>query len=114
MVAASPALVGYGLSEGLEGRTAELARRCIDAETVVSLDVPSGVDATEGDVPGPAVDADTTLTLALPKTGLGATAGELRLGDIAVPGVVYDRLDIPYSRPFESRYVVPIHRVDDD
>lgn len=108
------ALVGYGLSEGLDGRTAELARRCTDADTVVSLDVPSGVDASTGDVPGPAVDADTTLTLALPKTGLGATAGDIWLGDIALPGVVYDRLDIPYRRPFESRYVVPIHRVADE
>lgn len=108
------ALVGYGLSEGLDGRTAELARRCTDADTVVSLDVPSGVDATTGAVPGPAVDADATLTLALPKTGLGATAGDLRLGDIALPGVVYNRLDVPYRRPFGSRYVVPIHRVADD
>lgn len=107
------ALVGYGLSEALEGRTAGLARRCTDAGTVVSLDVPSGVDATTGDVPGPSVDADTTLTLALPKTGLGSTAGELRLGDIAVPRVVYDRLDIPYRSPFRSRYVVPIQRTND-
>lgn len=108
------ALVGYGLTEALEGRTAELARRCTDAETVVSLDVPSGVNATTGDVPGSAVDADTTLTLALPKVGLGPSAGELSLGDIAIPKVVYDRLDIPYRSPFESTYVVPIHRANDE
>jgi NAD(P)H-hydrate epimerase len=68
------------------------------------------VSGTDGTVPGPAVDADTTLTLALPKTGLGPNAGDLLLGDIAIPQTVFDELDIPYRDPFGSDYVVPIRR----
>lgn len=104
------ALVGYGLSEALRGRAAELAEAATEAGTVVSLDVPSGVNATDGTVPGPAVDADATLTLALPKTGLGPNAGDPLLGDIAIPQVVFDELDIPYRDPFGTDYVVPIRR----
>jgi NAD(P)H-hydrate repair Nnr-like enzyme with NAD(P)H-hydrate epimerase domain len=40
----------------------------------VSLDVPSGIDATTGETPGVAVLARATLTLALPKTGCGSPA----------------------------------------
>lgn len=43
--------------------------------------------------------------------GLGPTAGELSLGDIAISRVVYDRLDITYLSPFGSKYVVPIKGV---
>jgi len=103
------ALVGYGLSGELRGRTRELARRCDDADaTVVSLDVPSGLDATTGDRPGTAVAPDETVTLALPKTGLSAVAGELTLADIAIPRAVYDRAGVEYEVPFEDSYCVPL------
>ena len=36
----------------------------------ISLDAPSGVDSTSGETPGEFIRATTTLTLALPKTGL--------------------------------------------
>lgn len=105
------AIVGYGLSGPLEGRAADLAEECSDAPIVVSLDVPSGVDATTGKIPGAAVTADATLTLALPKTGLGPNAGELLLGDIGIPAAVYAELEIPYRTPFAEAYVVPIDRI---
>ncbi|MDZ7745839.1 MAG: NAD(P)H-hydrate epimerase [Halobacteriales archaeon] len=66
----------------------------------ISLDVPSGVDATTGESLGAAVVPDRTVTLALPKTGLDATTGSLYLADISIPSTVYDRLDIAYDRPF--------------
>ncbi|MCH7698045.1 MAG: hypothetical protein IH865_03790 [Chloroflexi bacterium] len=57
---------------------------------IVSLDVPSGVDAGSGRVYEPSIKAAATLTLALPKTGLGASdvrerLGDLYLGDLSVP-----------------------------
>ncbi|KAB1187018.1 MULTISPECIES: NAD(P)H-hydrate epimerase [Haloferax] len=95
------ALVGYGLSGALRGTAASLAEATLDAAHVVSLDVPSGMDATTGETPGVAVEPDTTLTLALPKTGLtAATAGDLVLADIGIPRGVYDELDIDYRDPF--------------
>jgi NAD(P)H-hydrate epimerase len=57
-----------------------------------------------GETPGVAVDADVVLTLALPKTGLGAAAAEweLRLVDIGIPAEVYRRADVGYDRPFSG------------
>ena len=63
--------------------------------TVVSLDVPSGLDSTTGTAPGECVHATTTMTLALPKTGLDADAvGRLWLADIGIPREVYSRVGV--------------------
>lgn len=61
---------------------------------MLSLDVPSGLDAASGEVHEPAVRATATLTLALPTVGLRdvearAVVGELYLGDIGVPSALY-------------------------
>lgn len=99
------ALVGYGLSGPLSGTAGELATAATEASgAVVSLDVPSGLDATTGERPGAAVDPDAVLTLALPKTGLVAVDTELLLADIGLPAGVYEALDIP-TFGFEA-YVV--------
>jgi NAD(P)H-hydrate epimerase len=61
---------------------------------VVSLDVPSGIDAGSGEVFDPAVCATATLTLALPKKGLRTandSVGELYLADIGVPPSLYSK-----------------------
>ena len=89
------AIVGYGL----DGRPREDVARLIGlvndlGESVVSLDVPSGLDATTGQAAGEAVRATATLTLALPKSGVRVPAarnhvGELWLGDIGVPPELY-------------------------
>ncbi|SDR16282.1 NAD(P)H-hydrate epimerase [Halopelagius longus] len=102
------ALVGYGLSGSLRGEAAELVPAVESAETVVSLDVPSGLDASTGETPGPAVTPDTVVTLALPKTGLKILDATIVLADIAIPPVVYQRLDIPYRHPFAGEYCVEL------
>lgn len=90
------ALVGYGLSGPLRGSAAELAGAAPDhSASVVSLDVPSGLDATTGERPGVAVDPDCVVTLALPKTGLQRLDADRLLADIGLPAGVYERLDIP-------------------
>lgn len=90
------ALVGYGLDGPLSGTTGKLAAAASAASgPVVSLDVPSGVDATTGERPGAAVDPDSVVTLALPKTGVAPVDCELSLADIGLPAGVYEHLDIP-------------------
>jgi NAD(P)H-hydrate epimerase len=102
------ALVGYGLGGPLRGTAAETVE-ALDADaTVVSLDVPTGRDATTGDQPGPAVDPDLVVTLALPKTGLAGLSCRLVLADIGIPGVVYERLDIPCESVFDGEYLVEL------
>ncbi len=81
------ALIGYSLRGAPRGRTAELIEQTQRGASIVSLDTPSGLDVTSGAIPGAVVDADATVTLALPKTGLRSSAhvGELYLADISVP-----------------------------
>jgi NAD(P)H-hydrate epimerase len=102
------ALIGYGLDGLVEGRAAYLisATNRSDAR-VLSLDVPSGLNATTGERPGPSVSADRTLTLALPKTGL-TTVRDLRLADIGIPAGVYERVGVDYAQPFDGRPAVRV------
>ena len=60
------ALIGYSLRGSPRGRAAELIELSNEhAKRVLSLDVPSGLDATTGETPGAVVHPDRTLTLAL-------------------------------------------------
>jgi NAD(P)H-hydrate epimerase len=100
------ALIGYSLHGNPRGRAAELIGWANEQEApVCSLDVPSGLDATTGDVRDPCVRATATLTLALPKTGLvGASGvvGELYLADISIPPGLYSGLGIEMGPLFKS------------
>ena len=89
-------LFGTGLSRDLDGKAADWVR-AVNASglAVVSVDVPSGLDADTGQVRGVAVAATRTVTLGLPKPGLVAgsgpeLAGEIWVADIGVPFEVYE------------------------
>lgn len=81
------AIIGYSLRGAPRGRSAELIDLVNANGPTVSLDTPSGVNVTTGEVPGAAVRADVTMTLCLPKLGLRnqPAVGELLLADISVP-----------------------------
>lgn len=103
------ALVGYGLDGALRGPAADLVQVVADMNCpTVSLDVPSGMNATTGKVAGLAVGPDRILTLALPKTGHTQSDATLYLADIAIPAGVYEQLDISYRSPFDDSYVVTL------
>jgi ADP-dependent NAD(P)H-hydrate dehydratase / NAD(P)H-hydrate epimerase len=92
------ALLGTGLNSAVRGLMAE----AIDwlngcALPVVSLDIPSGVDATSGRVLGRGVRADLTVTFAVAKvghaTGPGAgLVGTLLTVDIGIPCALSSRV----------------------
>lgn len=97
------ALVGYGLAGPPRGRVAKLVDHANEgAGVVVSLDVPTGIDATTGRRPGGAVEPDRTVTLALPKPGLEAVGGELVLADLGIPARVFERAGVIYEPPFRG------------
>jgi NAD(P)H-hydrate epimerase len=110
------ALVGYSLSGPPRGALASLIRSAADVECpTLALDVPTGVDASTGEVYEPAVKADATMTLALPKTGLavqGAQAyvGELWLADIGVPPELYAKptVGVRVRTPFNESDLVKL------
>jgi hydroxyethylthiazole kinase-like uncharacterized protein yjeF len=112
-------IVGIGGSGGLRPPAAALAEAAA-AATVVAVDLPSGVAADTGAVPGPAVRADVTVTFGGLKPGLlvgaGAEhAGEVRLVDIGLgpylppaPVRVLDPADVaallPRPGPRDDKY----------
>ncbi|AZS72493.1 bifunctional ADP-dependent NAD(P)H-hydrate dehydratase/NAD(P)H-hydrate epimerase [Streptomyces lydicus] len=82
-------IVGIGGRGGLRPEAAQLARAARESARVVAVDLPSGVDADSGEVPGDAVRADATVTFGAYKPGLlidpaRERAGALRLVDIGL------------------------------
>lgn len=74
---------------------------------MLSLDVPSGVDATTDKAHDPAIKASATMTLALPKVGLlvesaGENIGELHLADISVRPALCCALGLDVDPIFKS------------
>ncbi|HEX6332418.1 MAG TPA: NAD(P)H-hydrate epimerase [Actinomycetota bacterium] len=104
------ALIGYSLRGDPRGRAAELIRWANGRATpVCSLDLPSGLDAATAAVGEPCIRATTTLTLALPKTGLASAeevVGELYLADLSIPPAVYASLGIRVGPIFASSSIL--------
>lgn len=94
------AVLGVGLSSPLSGKYAKVVDMInLSRRPVVSIDVPSGINADTGEVMGSAVFADLTVTMCLPKRGLvlypGAFhAGKVRVADIGIPPEVIEKEDI--------------------
>lgn len=104
------ALVGYSLSGAPTGRVLDLIDWvATEPAWVVSLDMPSGLDATTGDAPGARVEPELIFTLALPKRGLVAESADLILGDLGIPAETYRRAGVSLAAPpFSSGFTVPI------
>lgn len=104
------ALIGYSLKGVPRGLTVDMIRWANrTARPILSLDVPSGLDATTGATPGEVIVPAWTLTLALPKTGLlPEMTGVLHLADIGIPVAVYQKAGIRYEPPFDERFIVPL------
>lgn len=106
------ALIGYGLIGAPHGRAAELIRWTdVPGAPVLSLDTPSGLDATTGDAFEPCVSATATMTLALPKRGLLSAlqfAGELWLADVSIPRAAYERIGVHVPELFSRDTLIQL------
>lgn len=105
------ALIGYSLSGSPRERARQLIEWANSTDSpILSLDVPSGLDASTGEAPGEHVIADWTLTLALPKTGLDVDAvGRLMLADLGIPMRAYRVVGLEVSPLiFANSFTVPI------
>jgi NAD(P)H-hydrate epimerase len=96
------AVIGTGLQEAPRARQMALVRAAQAARgPVLSLDVPSGLNADTGETPGFAVQPARTLTLGLPKQGLTyENSGELWLADLGIPPGVFARAGLAFPPVF--------------
>ncbi len=82
------ALLGTGLKGAPRDDISQLIEQINSAGVpVVAADIPSGVNASTGEVAGAAVQADLTVTMHGPKVGLAVAPGRFHSGDIAVADI---------------------------
>jgi NAD(P)H-hydrate epimerase len=95
-----------------QGKTRDLIQLAnSNRAPILSLDAPSGLDTTSGQLFAPYIQATATMTLALPKVGLlaGAVAcGDLYLADISVPPQLYAELGIDVPPLFAQDTILPL------
>ncbi len=85
------ALLGTGLTEAPRSEMAALIREINGVRAaVLSVDIPSGVNATTGEVPGVAVHADETVTFAFPKWGQFLPPGDEHVGKLHLYDIGFD------------------------
>jgi ADP-dependent NAD(P)H-hydrate dehydratase / NAD(P)H-hydrate epimerase len=88
------ALLGTGLRDTPREETAQLIEQINAADVpVVAVDIPSGVNASTGEVPGAAVRADLTVTMHGPKVGLAVAPGRFQAGDVVVADIGLEQAD---------------------
>lgn len=96
------AIFGTGLNTEIQGLLRDVIE---DVNTLpcpkVAIDIPSGLNASKGNVMGACIKVDLTITLGLPKIGQilfpGADyAGRLKLVDISIPNTLIEEEKIPY------------------
>lgn len=98
------AIFGTGLTKPVKGLYADAIGfiNSLTKASVISVDIPSGIDASTGQVLGCAVHADLTATMAMNKIGLcqwpgRAHAGRVEVVDIGVPRALLEDPSIRWN-----------------
>lgn len=94
------------LGTGLEGEPREETARLIEqingsGAPVLAVDIPSGVNASTGEVAGAAIQADITVTMHGPKVGLAVAPGRFLAGGVVVADIGLEQAET------EHRLVTP-------
>jgi hydroxyethylthiazole kinase-like uncharacterized protein yjeF len=85
------AMLGTGISGALREPEASAAAAVNDADaTVVSVDVPSGLDTGRGVLADSAVDPDRVVTFHEPKPGLAELDAPVTVADIGIPAAAHE------------------------
>lgn len=109
------ALFGTGFHGEPRAEAAALVDRINTAGVpVVAVDLPSGVDASTGEVAGAAVDAKLTVTFHAPKVGLAIAPGRFHAGTVVVADIGLEALPTQHVRATpEVLGVVPLRGAQD-
>ncbi|MBA3531076.1 MAG: NAD(P)H-hydrate epimerase [Ardenticatenales bacterium] len=104
------ALLSLEVSADPQGETADLIRLINSTRRpILALDAPSGLGGDEGLIYSPCISASATLALAAPGHGLiegWPVVGQLWVGDMGVPSVLYETLGIATDDLFHGQSVV--------
>ncbi len=114
------ALLGTGLNKPPIGLYAEAIEMLNTLQKpIVAVDIPSGLSADDGHIPGAYVQATYTVTFALPKRGLllypaAAAVGELHVVDIGIPAqaIEAEGIQITFLGKNDIRSMLPHRRLD--
>src|SRR5215210_2754895 len=87
---------------GFRGEPREDAARAIEAmnatgRPIVAVDLPSGVDASTGEVAGACVEPTVTVTMQAPKVGLEVAPGRFRAGEVVVADIGLERHETEHA-----------------
>ncbi|MGK5630687.1 NAD(P)H-hydrate dehydratase [Streptomyces sp. URMC 123] len=113
-------IVGIGGRGGLRPAAERLARAARAARAMVmAVDLPSGVDADTGEVAGPALAADATVTFGAYKPGLlidpaASYAGALRLVDIGLGPYLPPAPDVEALQHADVAGLLPVPAAESD
>ena len=81
---------------------------------VVAVDLPSGVDASTGEVEGPAVKAARTVTFHAPKVGLAVAPGRFHAGEVVVADIGLEETETTHGRVTEAILALVPRRTAED
>jgi len=96
--------IGTNLEGPPRGRTLDVItvvnQLVAQGSCVISLDVPTGLKADDGTLPGDVVNATMTLAIGLAKRGAvpGEHVGRLFVGDLALPDGLYESMGLEAPR----------------
>jgi NAD(P)H-hydrate epimerase len=93
------ALFGTGFRGEPRADAAErIAALSASGAPVLAVDIPSGVDASTGEVAGAAVDADVTVAFHAPKVGTDVAPGRFRAGEVVVADIGLESVPTRHAR----------------
>jgi len=96
------ALLGTGLRNAVRGITLSILKILNDKhrnQPIVAVDLPSGLDGTNGHTLGPVLRADKTVTMGFYKTGLFLHEGKFLSGDILLTDLDYSEKAMEHAAP---------------
>ena len=99
------AVFGIGLSRDITGEYAEWVRKInTSGALIVSVDIPSGIDASTGKVLGAAIRADYTVTFGVKKRGLVLFPGMQYAGQVIVADIGFPAMAVEKVKPKAVSY----------
>jgi hydroxyethylthiazole kinase-like uncharacterized protein yjeF len=110
------ALFGTGFEGALRPAAAQLIEQMNAADVeIVAVDVPSGIDASTGEIAGTAVDAWATVTFHGEKVGLVVAPGVFKAGETDVADIGLEPVETEHARVTdEILELVPLRAPEDN